>query len=410
MDSELRHITKPLSPMPTVPQAWKLSREATESLGAPYADQKDLPGLIHFNRARRELELATTVDEVKQVRDRAEAMRVYARQAQYSLEMQNMCAEIKLRAERKLGELLRESEISANSIQNLLRGRGVRPRGSTPTLSDLGISKSQSSRWQLISTLSSEEFEDRIRVVKESGRELTSSDMATYAKAQRRIQERITKRAASLREAETVKADERVRVVHGDFRKVFVESTVQNDSVDLLLTDPPYLGKYLPLWGDLGKFAARVLKPGKLLVTYSGHYHLPEVIGLLSQHLEYVWIAAIVYPSFPATVFDRRLKTSWKPALLFSKGKYEPLENLEWFADRIEGDGRNKSHHKWEQGIGESEYFIENLTYEGDLVVDPFLGSGTNGLAAKRLQRRFLGCDVDENAVKTALYRLKRTQ
>jgi hypothetical protein len=199
-------------------------------------------------------------------------------------------------------------------------------------------------------------------------------------------------------------------VVHGDFRKVFVEPTVQNDSVDLLLTDPPYLGKYLPLWGDLGEFAARVLKPGKLLVTYTGHYHLPDVIRLLSQHLEYVWIAAIVYPSFPATVFERRLKTYWKPALLFSKGEYEPQENLEWFTDRIEGEGRSKSHHKWEQGIGESEYFIENLTYEGDLVIDPFLGSGTNGLAAKRLQRRFLGCDVDENAVKTALYRLKRAQ
>jgi len=47
--------------------------------------------------------LATSVDEVKQIRDKAEAMRVYARQAQYTLEMQNMCAEIKLRAERRLG-------------------------------------------------------------------------------------------------------------------------------------------------------------------------------------------------------------------------------------------------------------------------------------------------------------------
>ena len=66
--------------------------------------------LVHFDRARQELELASSIDEVKQIRDRAEALRHYARQQGLSLEMQNRCAEIKLRAERRAGEILAEME------------------------------------------------------------------------------------------------------------------------------------------------------------------------------------------------------------------------------------------------------------------------------------------------------------
>ena len=51
-------------------------------------------------------------------------------------------------------------------------------------------------------------------------------------------------------------------------------------------------------------------------------------------------------------------------------------------------------------------YVIENLSYENDLVVDPFLGSGTTAVAAKRLGRRFVGCDEDEASVNTTLTRL----
>ena len=46
------------------------------------------------------------------------------------------------------------------------------------------------------------------------------------------------------------------------------------------------------------------------------------------------------------------------------------------------------------------------LTYEGDVVVDPFVGSGTTAVAAKGLNRRFVGCDEDEASTKKAITRL----
>jgi site-specific DNA-methyltransferase (adenine-specific) len=57
----------------------------------------------------------------------------------------------------------------------------------------------------------------------------------------------------------------------------------------------------------------------------------------------------------------------------------------------LSGNGLTKDLHPWQQGINEAEYQIENLSYENDLVGNPFVGSGTTALAAKRLNRRFVG-------------------
>jgi len=72
----------------------------------------------------------------------------------------------------------------------------------------------------------------------------------------------------------------------------------------------------------------------------------------------------------------------------------------------VSGDGGSKVHHKWEQGVNEFSHFIDGLTYPSDLEADPFVGSGTTGVAAKRLNRRFIGADEDEASVNTTLARL----
>jgi len=64
--------------------------------------------LTKWNTARQAIIEAKSVDEVKNIKDRAEAMRAYAKQVGESLEVQNNICEIKLRAERKMGEMLKE--------------------------------------------------------------------------------------------------------------------------------------------------------------------------------------------------------------------------------------------------------------------------------------------------------------
>jgi hypothetical protein len=104
---------------------------------------------------------AYEVDEVKDIRDKAIALEHYARQAR-NTEAERKACEIRLRAERKCGELLRDME----------KAKGTRDSGSNQyqqvrstdvtapqTLSDLGVSKQQSSDWQKLAAISAKEFE-----------------------------------------------------------------------------------------------------------------------------------------------------------------------------------------------------------------------------------------------------------
>src|SRR4051794_7173410 len=107
---------------------------------------------------------AYEVDEVKGIRDKARAIEVYARQAR-NVEAERQACEIRLRAERRCGQMLRDME-KAKGAQGNPGGRGapfVRSHDETAqpvtTLSDLGISKTQSSRWQKLAAIPDSEFE-----------------------------------------------------------------------------------------------------------------------------------------------------------------------------------------------------------------------------------------------------------
>jgi N6-adenosine-specific RNA methylase IME4 len=137
--------------------------------------------LAFFESAKQALAICATIDEVKEIRDRAEALRVYQRQSGESLTMQNQCCEIKLRAERRAGEILK-----GMPKQNGARGTGkkVESHDGTP-LSDLGINKNQSSRWQALADIPEPTFDEFIETTKSKGRELTSSCAHRLAKAER---------------------------------------------------------------------------------------------------------------------------------------------------------------------------------------------------------------------------------
>lgn len=114
--------------------------------------------LVIWERAKRAIAEVKTVDEVKAIRDKAEAARVYAKQAGEGLEMQNNIAEVKIRAERRAGELLGEMKKNPGGrpAKNPLHNeRGL-------SLQEMGISHVQSHRWQSIAAVPQEEFDTHI--------------------------------------------------------------------------------------------------------------------------------------------------------------------------------------------------------------------------------------------------------
>ena len=69
---------------------------------------KDLIILNNWERAKRAIAECHDIDEVKKIRNQAEALRAYAKQVKESQEVQNNICEIKLRAEKRIGEFSKE--------------------------------------------------------------------------------------------------------------------------------------------------------------------------------------------------------------------------------------------------------------------------------------------------------------
>ncbi len=207
------------------------------------------------------------------------------------------------------------------------------------------------------------------------------------------------------KEAKLVVLPKTMEVLHRDFRidKEAVDRIADN-SVDLIFTDPPYHAEHLELWSELSEFAARVLKPGGILLSYSGQIFLPDVLNRLSEHLAYCWLLGIAHTGGHIQIWKHTLWKDWKPIVMFSKGT--PTQH-DWFMDLYRGDKGDKDAHEWAQGEGEAAYYIEKLTKPGQLVVDPMCGSGTILRAAHKLKRNCIGMEIDESRHAVALSGMK---
>ncbi|MGN1339821.1 MAG: DNA methyltransferase, partial [Oscillospiraceae bacterium] len=56
------------------------------------------------------------------------------------------------------------------------------------------------------------------------------------------------------------------------------------------------------------------------------------------------------------------------------------------------------------------EYYIANSSKEGDIVLDPFMGAGSTGIAARNLNRKFIGFELDDKYFQTAKDRIEVEQ
>lgn len=136
-----------------------------------------------LTNATRMLAEVRNIDDAKKIINLAEAARVYAKQVELGLEAQNHAAEIKLRAQRKAGEILSTMEKAQGKRTDLLTSsQPVTKYNDTPTLEELGIARNDSSRWQQIAAMPEQAFEEFIDDAKAEGRELTTAAVYREAK------------------------------------------------------------------------------------------------------------------------------------------------------------------------------------------------------------------------------------
>ena len=128
--------------------------------------------LAKIDKARRLLAEAKTVQEAKQIADVAEAARVYAKRVEASIITVNHAAEIKIRAERLLGEMLKQTPKNKGRLR---RSSVAAPRDDKQRLKEVGVSKKQSARSQKLASIPAPEFEHAIEEQKEAGKEISTA-------------------------------------------------------------------------------------------------------------------------------------------------------------------------------------------------------------------------------------------
>jgi len=331
--------------------------------------------LSNWDKAKQAIEACKTIDEVKKIRDQAEALRAYAKQARESQEVQNNIGDIKVRAERKIGEF-------SSKLSKLGRNENsASPHDGTKQsiLKRAGIEHAE--RYEAIFSLPEDVFEKHISDIKKSNEELTTAGIIKLARdlvKDNRIESERKYRNKKIADIDVRK---------GDFKKVL--SDVYD--IDAIITDPPYPKEFIQCFSDLGLYAKEHVKKDGFIAVYSGQYHLPEVIKRLSEHLTYVWTFCLYHVGKKQLVNGVNIMCGWKPVLIFSNGK----KKMRFSAyDVLISEKREKANHEWQQSESGVYPLIDILTKPGELVVDPFAGAGSFLKVAQENGRKAIGAEI----------------
>lgn len=331
--------------------------------------------LAKIESFRRELAVAETFEEIKFCESKAAAVAEFAKKQGIGKEGQDKIGEFRVEVEQNKGAWLEK---------NFPRGRPEkRSNISTFSMKDEGITKDESSDARLLFT------EDR--ATKEIIDELKSDPevIVTPRSVARAVRKKKKEERINAEKNTRVSDIKDIEIRHGDFVEVLKD--VKN--IDAIITDPPYPLEFISEFSKLSKFASTNLKEDGFIAVYSGQYHLPEVIHRLSEHLAYVWTFCLYHVGKKQLVNGVNIMCGWKPVLIFSNGK----KKMRYSAyDVLISESMEKHSHEWQQSESGVKGLIEVFTKPGELVVDPFAGSGTFLKVAKDMDRNGIGAEIEK--------------
>ena len=359
------------------------------------------------DNARAELMQIKDIETGFEYLSKVKAIEVWAKAEKKDSELQNLIAEQKIRTQRILGQLIKDGqdagEIAKQGDYGTLKQNTVNDKEAFTdkprTLSEIGLTAKESSTFKQIASIPDDVFESTIAEKKEAVTkavsELTTAGMLKVAKEIKK-EEKKEEKIKQFEQASLEYQDENVKIFFEDFREG--AKTIENNSVDAIITDPPYPIEYIDLWADMFAIADRILKPSAFLVTYANHQNLDRIFQLPNP-LKYYWIFKLDFTSKPIAM-GRNLIATWKPVLIFQKLPFKKIE--ETLEDNIKEskpfnyDERDMHKSNWGQSLGKFEWIIDKFTKPGDLIVEPFAGTGTTLVASKNMKRRCIGYEIDK--------------
>lgn len=224
-----------------------------------------------------------------------------------------------------------------------------------------------------------------------------------------------------------------ITLKQGDCLELMKE--LEDESVDAVITDPPYGIDFLSNWTDNHKkivndsdiridklFAQflpefkRILKPHGVVCIFSagGGKKITTALATLelSKHLyliqTLIWSKGKTDGSFIGLGWKYR--PSYETILVASKDPddyaFYPQysSNVLVYKPHIPQNGEHPT-----QNVDLIQHLLKNHTKKEDIILDPFMGSGTTGVACKQLRRNFIGYELDPNYFKMAEKRIENT-
>jgi site-specific DNA-methyltransferase (adenine-specific) len=196
--------------------------------------------------------------------------------------------------------------------------------------------------------------------------------------------------------------DEWITLYKGDVREVLPQLT---EPVNMVLTDPPYPKEYDWCWDLLGKHSERLLMDTGSFVSLCSHYQVPKVTTDVGKYLRYWWLGGMLHTN-RQRLMGIWVDLTWKPAVWFVK-RTRRVDTLHFLPrDMFKGEVPRKDH-PWQQPVNWFVHWAEALTKEGELILDPFAGTGTTLIAAKMKKRKAIGIEQDPKMIDLFLERVR---
>ena len=210
-----------------------------------------------------------------------------------------------------------------------------------------------------------------------------------------------------------------------------VLKTIPNESIDCVVTDPPY--KIITGGDSNGKNSIRpkgILKGNRELMRSVPKFSewLPELFRVLKDGTQnYIMVNSynllkmaneIEKAGFKIQNFLVWQKNNCTPSQFYMKNCEYTIFFRKGKSKYINDIGGSKTVHSFDNIIGNKvhptekpidlmEFYIKNSTNESETVLDPFMGSGTTGVACKNLNRQFIGIEMQEDYFNIAKKRVE---
>lgn len=213
---------------------------------------------------------------------------------------------------------------------------------------------------------------------------------------------------------------------------------LENESIDLIVTDPPYkttargnagnsggmLQKKQNMQGrvfdfndiDCSEYAGefyRVLKDGSHCYVMTNHTNLIKMLNTFTS-VGFHFIKSLIWDK-GNKIMGQYYMSQFEYILFFRKGKGVKINNCGTsdvlsIPNKKSKDDKGKNLHDTEKPVELMSILINNSTKEGGVVLDPFMGIGSTGIAAVQSNRKFVGFEIDKNYFDIAKDRIAQTQ